>query len=241
MKILIVDDEPLARVELRYLLEVYDQELVIEEADGIASSLALLVQQGYDVLFLDIHLTDESGMALAEMVNKMPNPPVIIFATAYDQYALPAFEQNARDYLLKPYEFERLAQAMDKVKGESELRGTGQASPEQLYATSHPIEDDGRIHMVATDHILMVEAQQGKSLVLTKGRRYESSDPLLVWEERLDPNAFMRTHRAYLVQLEKIETIEPWFNQTLQLHLKGGYKAPVSRNHVKSLKQRLGI
>ncbi len=236
MKILVVDDEPLARDELCYLLKTYDSHLAIQEADSIATCLALLVQEVFDVVFLDIHLTNESGLTLAEMINKMPQPPTIVFATAYDQYALSAFEHNARDYLLKPYDLERLRQTMDKIKREHQMN-----QPSKRYLSSHPIEEDGRIHLVPTHQIIQIEAQQGKTLIYTKEKVYESPETLSAWEERLDRKYFMRTHRAYLVQLEKIETIEPWFNQTLQLNLAEGFKAPVSRHRVKAIKEQLGL
>ena len=106
MNILIVDDEPLARNELSYLLNQSTEIKDIQEADSIEEALEKLLQYPVDLVFLDIHLTDESGLILADKINRMSHPPILIFATAYDEYAVQAFEHEARDYLLKPFELE---------------------------------------------------------------------------------------------------------------------------------------
>ncbi|HFI0463523.1 TPA: LytTR family transcriptional regulator DNA-binding domain-containing protein [Streptococcus suis] len=240
MHLLIVDDEPLARDELTYLLKNYDPSLKIDQADGIETALSALVQSAYDVIFLDIHLSDQSGMTLAATINKMAQPPVIIFATAYDQYALEAFEQNARDYLLKPYDEKRLAQAMDKVKA-SRAQGQADQPEPKVYPPAHPIEKDDRIYMVATDSLVMIEAQQGLILVHTQDKVYEDHATLVYWEDKLDPAKFMRVHRAFIINLDKVVTIEPWFNQTLQVTLSNGQKAQVSRSKVRDFKDRMGL
>ncbi|MGT2637294.1 LytR/AlgR family response regulator transcription factor [Streptococcus ratti] len=239
MKVLVVDDEPLARNELIYLLHKYDEHLSIQEADDIPSALTLLLQEHYDVAFLDIQLRDASGMTLAESINKMPNPPLIIFATAYDQYAITAFENNARDYLLKPYEPERLKAAMDKVM--QSLGARNNTGGEHRQPLAYPISEEDRIYMVQTSDIIMIEALQGKTIIHTSQKQYESHDSLAHWQGKLPSEQFVRVHRSYLVNLQMITVVEPWFNQTLQLTLADRLKVPVSRANVKSLKERLGI
>ncbi|MGT2924438.1 LytR/AlgR family response regulator transcription factor [Streptococcus caviae] len=239
MKVLVVDDEPLARNELIYLLHKYDEHLSIQEADDIPSALTLLLQEHYDVAFLDIQLRDASGMTLAESINKMPDPPLIIFATAYDQYAITAFENNARDYLLKPYEPERLKAAMDKVR--QSLRARDNTGGEQAQPLAYPISEEDRIYMVQASDIIMIEALQGKTIIHTSQKQYESHDSLAYWQEKLPSEQFVRVHRSYLVNLQMITVVEPWFNQTLRLTLADHLKVPVSRANVKSLKERLGI
>ena len=115
MKAIIVDDEPLARNELRYLLNEIRHFETIDESETISETLELLLYDDYDVIFLDINLMDESGLALAEKL-KMKRQPFIIFATAHDTYAVKAFELNAIDYILKPFEQQRIAQALSKVE-----------------------------------------------------------------------------------------------------------------------------
>ncbi|CCW39999.1 response regulator transcription factor LtdR [Streptococcus agalactiae] len=242
MKVLVVDDEPVARNELIYLLNKYDSNLVIAEAHDIATALAILLRETFDVALLDIHLRDDSGLQLAEYINKMPKPPLLIFATAYDQYAIQAFEQDARDYLLKPYEFDRLKQAMDRVKGAlstSTIIESVTSGP--LFKQQYPLTVEDRIYLVSADDILLIEAMQGKLIIQTPDKNYEIDGSLQQWQDKLPSSQFVRVHRSYIVNINAIKTIEPWFNQTLQLHLCNKITVPVSRANVKPLKQMLGI
>lgn len=242
MKVLVVDDEPVARNELIYLLNKYDSNLVIAEAHDMATALAILLRETFDVALLDIHLRDDSGLQLAEYINKMPKPPLLIFATAYDQYAIQAFEQDARDYLLKPYEFDRLKQAMDRVKGAlstSTIIESVTSGP--LFKQQYPLTVEDRIYLVSTDDILLIEAMQGKLIIQTPDKNYEIDGSLQQWQDKLPSSQFVRVHRSYIVNINAIKTIEPWFNQTLQLHLCNKITVPVSRANVKPLKQMLGI
>lgn len=242
MKVLVVDDEPVARNELIYLLNKYDSNLVIAEAHDMATALAILLRETFDVALLDIHLRDDSGLQLAEYINKMPKPPLLIFATAYDQYAIQAFEQDARDYLLKPYEFDRLKQAMDRVKGAlstSTIIESVTSGP--LFKQQYPLTVENRIYLVSADDILLIEAMQGKLIIQTPDKNYEIDGSLQQWQDKLPSSQFVRVHRSYIVNINAIKTIEPWFNQTLQLHLCNKITVPVSRANVKPLKQMLGI
>lgn len=242
MKVLVVDDESVARNELIYLLNKYDSNLVIAEAHDIATALAILLRETFDVALLDIHLRDDSGLQLAEYINKMPKPPLLIFATAYDQYAIQAFEQDARDYLLKPYEFDRLKQAMDRVKGAlstSTIIESVTSGP--LFKQQYPLTVEDRIYLVSADDVLLIEAMQGKLIIQTPDKNYEIDGSLQQWQDKLPSSQFVRVHRSYIVNINAIKTIEPWFNQTLQLHLCNKITVPVSRANVKPLKQMLGI
>ncbi|HEO5266639.1 TPA: response regulator transcription factor LtdR [Streptococcus agalactiae] len=242
MKVLVVDDEPVARNELIYLLNKYDSNLVIAEAHDMATALAILLRETFDVALLDIHLRDDSGLQLAEYINKMPKPPLLIFATAYDQYAIQAFEYDARDYLLKPYDFDRLKQAMDRVKGAlstSTIIESVTSGP--LFKQQYPLTVEDRIYLVSADDILLIEAMQGKLIIQTPDKNYEIDGSLQQWQDKLPSSQFVRVHRSYIVNINAIKTIEPWFNQTLQLHLCNKITVPVSRANVKPLKQMLGI
>lgn len=242
MKVLVVDDEPVARNELIYLLNKYDSNLVIAEAHDMATALAILLRETFDVALLDIHLRDDSGLQLAEYINKMPKPPLLIFATAYDQYAIQAFEQDARDYLLKPYEFDRLKQAMDRVKGAlSTSTIIESVASGSLFKQQYPLTVEDRIYLVSADDILLIEAMQGKLIIQTPDKNYEIDGSLQQWQDKLPSSQFVRVHRSYIVNINAIKTIEPWFNQTLQLHLCNKITVPVSRANVKPLKQMLGI
>lgn len=241
MHALIVDDEPLARNELSYLLKQTDEISVIEEADSIEEALEKLLQEKIDIAFLDIHLTEESGLTLADKMNRMANPPIIVFATAYDEYAIEAFERDARDYLLKPFEQNRVKQTVQRAKAilsgkEKEIKETTKEAAEVF-----PVQMDDRIYMVKVEEILAIEVNQGETTVYTEEKEYKTTDPLTAWEEKLPNPPFMRVHRSYLVNLDKIIEIQPWFNQTYQLTIKNDLKIPVSRSYVQLFKKQIGL
>lgn len=241
MHALIVDDEPLARNELSYLLKQTDEINTIEEADSIEEALEKLLQEKIDIAFLDIHLTEESGLTLADKMNRMANPPIIVFATAYDEYAIEAFERDARDYLLKPFEQKRVKQTVERAKAilsgkEKEIKETTKEAAEVF-----PVQMDDRIYMVKVEEILAIEVNQGETTVYTEEKEYKTTDPLTAWEEKLPNPPFMRVHRSYLVNLDKIIEIQPWFNQTYQLTIKNDLKIPVSRSYVQLFKKQIGL
>lgn len=241
MRALIVDDEPLARNELSYLLKQTDEISAIEEADSIEEALEKLLQEKIDIAFLDIHLTEESGLTLADKMNRMTNPPIIVFATAYDEYAIEAFERDARDYLLKPFEQKRVKQTVQRAKAilsgkEKEIKETTKEAAEVF-----PVQMDDRIYMVKVEGILAIEVNQGETTVYTEEKEYKTTDPLTAWEEKLPNPPFMRVHRSYLVNLDKIIEIQPWFNQTYQLTIKNDLKIPVSRSYVQLFKKQIGL
>ncbi|MEY8292580.1 LytTR family transcriptional regulator DNA-binding domain-containing protein [Carnobacteriaceae bacterium 52-44] len=241
MRALIVDDEPLARNELSYLLKQTDEISAIEEADSIEEALEKLLQEKIDIAFLDIHLTEESGLTLADKMNRMTNPPIIVFATAYDEYAIEAFERDARDYLLKPFEQKRVKQTVQRAK--AILSGKEKKTKETTKEAAEvfPVQMDDRIYMVKVEEILAIEVNQGETTVYTEEKEYKTTDPLTAWEEKLPNPPFMRVHRSYLVNLDKIIEIQPWFNQTYQLTIKNDLKIPVSRSYVQLFKKQIGL
>lgn len=241
MRALIVDDEPLARNELSYLLKQTDEISAIEEADSIEEALEKLLQEKIDIAFLDIHLTEESGLTLADKMNRMTNPPIIVFATAYDEYAIEAFERDARDYLLKPFEQKRVKQSVQRAK--TILSGKEKKTKETTKEAAEvfPVQMDDRIYMVKVEEILAIEVNQGETTVYTEEKEYKTTDPLTAWEEKLPNPPFMRVHRSYLVNLDKIIEIQPWFNQTYQLTIKNDLKIPVSRSYVQLFKKQIGL
>lgn len=240
MNILIVDDEPLARNELSYLLNQSTEIKDIQEADSIEEALEKLLQYPIDLVFLDIHLTDESGLTLADKVNRMSQPPILIFATAYDEYAVQAFEHEARDYLLKPFELERVQQTVQRVKMILN-EGKDKAEIPQEKKTVFPIQMDDRIYMVKAQDILAIEVNHGETTIYTVEKEYKTFEPLNAWENKLPKPPFMRIHRSYLVNLDKIIEIEPWFNQTYQITVEEELKFPVSRSYIVGFKEQMGL
>lgn len=243
MKILVVDDEPLARDELIYLLNKIGGVDEINEADSVVTALASIVDTKPDIVFLDIHLTGESGFDLAEKFVGMKQPPKVIFATAYDEYALKAFEVNAVDYVLKPFEERRIKQALDKVK--EGLLANAEPEVEEENSTTAPntlaLQVNDRIVVLNPKDILFATVDtDGLSIVTTK-QQYNVNETLSWLEKKLDSSLFFKTHRSYLVNSAAIKEVQPWFNHTYQLTLMDGQKLPVSRSYVKELKNRIGL
>ncbi|WEG73896.1 LytTR family transcriptional regulator DNA-binding domain-containing protein [Vagococcus intermedius] len=242
MKVLVVDDEPLARAELIYLLEKIDSVSQIQEADSVIDAMERIMDDKPDIVFLDIHLTDESGFDLAEKFTQMKKPPKVIFATAYDDYALKAFEVNAVDYVLKPFEEKRIKQALAKIsedpeseKEESKMKGEG------LSVASLALQVNDRIVVINPKEILYASVDNGELTIVLNNQCYEITETLSWLEKKLASNLFFKTHRSYLVNLLAIKEVQPWFNHTYQITLLNGQKIPVSRSYVKELKERIGL
>lgn len=239
MNILLVEDEYLARAELSHLLQKDKRVTTILEAETIQEALKLLLSQTIDIAFLDIHLTDESGMDLADMLNEIPNPPVIVFATAYDHYALEAFEKNARDYILKPFEEKRVIEALNRAV--TQLKSTPDQSMEDDAPDNVAVHTDDRIYLLKIQAIAAVEATQGKTVLYTDTEQLETKETLQYWEQKFAHHSFMRVHRSFIINLDMISEIEPWFNQTYQVTLNTGLKVPVSRSYIKTFREKVNL
>lgn len=242
MRILIVDDEPLARDELAYLVELHSHVESIDKAESIEEALEKMVNQKPDLVFLDIHLTDESGFDLAEKFKRMQHPPQIVFATAYDEYALKAFEVDAIDYILKPFEAERVKQAVEKacLKLTNSTKETTHLQEKEGRETL-AVQVDERIFILNVADILYISVDNGASHIFTTDQQYDTSETLTHLANRLDSNRFFKTHRSFIVNREAIQEIQPWFNHTYQITVKNGDKVPVSRSYVKQLKEQIGL
>ncbi|WP_316274206.1 LytR/AlgR family response regulator transcription factor [Bacillus halotolerans] len=240
LRVLIVDDEILARDELAYLLKRTNEELKINEAENIESAFDQMMDQKPDLLFLDVDLSGENGFDIAKRLKNMKNPPVIVFATAYDQYALKAFEVDALDYLTKPFDEERVRQTMKKYKKvKREID-----EPEQIsHASQHKLalSVGESIVIVDTKDIIFAGTEDGHVHVKTFDASYSVNDTLVVIEKKLPETDFLRVHRSFVVNTEYIKEIQPWFNSTYNLIMKDGSKIPVSRTYAKELKKLLHI
>ncbi|MDG0766501.1 LytR/AlgR family response regulator transcription factor [Bacillus halotolerans] len=240
LRVLIVDDEILARDELAYLLKRTNEELEINEAENIEAAFDQMMDQKPDLLFLDVDLSGENGFDIAKRLKNMKNPPVIVFATAYDQYALKAFEVDALDYLTKPFDEERVRQTMKKYKKvKREID-----EPEQIsHASQHKLalSVGESIVIVDTKDIIFAGTEDGHVHVKTFDASYSVNDTLVVIEKKLPETDFLRVHRSFVVNTEYIKEIQPWFNSTYNLIMKDGSKIPVSRTYAKELKKLLHI
>lgn len=255
MKTLIVDDEPLARNELHYLLNEISGFNVIDEAENIEETLERLLSETYDLVFLDINLMDESGIDLAQKIKKMKQPPHIIFATAHDTFAVKAFELDAIDYILKPFELERIEQAVNKVKHQlsnsNEIdHATSESSTQSMQRherhdngdqTVLPIEMNERIYVIQKDDITAVSVNNGITTINTINRTYQTNEPLTYYEKKLSNNTFIKIHRATIINKTHIDSVEHWFNYTYQVTMTSGDKFQVSRSFMKAFKHEIGL
>ena len=242
MQTLIVDDEPLARNELAYLLERCEGISTIVEAESIEEALGKMLQYEIDLIFLDIHLTSESGLTLANKINQLKNPPMIIFATAYDEYAIKAFELNATDYVLKPFELPRIQDAVQKAYTRYQKeRVQLQAEDKQEYLKTIPIQMDERIYIVKIEDIIAIAVENGITTIYTDEKEYTATEPLNAYEEKVKGHAFLRVHRSYLLNMKEILEIQPWFNHTFLVTMSNQVKIPVSRHYMKQFKEEVGL
>jgi two-component system, LytTR family, response regulator LytT len=240
----IVEDEPLAREELKYLLIKSQQIEIVGEADCLLDAVNDITRWKPDLVFLDIDLAEDSGLDLAKQLLTLNPTPAIVFATAYDEYAVQAFELNALDYILKPFDEERIQKTLEKIK---RIRQVGDQkrsltySPKMEGSGKIAILVDERIILFEQDAIVYLESFEGKCTITTMDNEYIVSETLIVLEKKLNSSQFMRIHRSYIVNMDHIVEIRPWFNSTYNLMLKDNSKVPVSRTYVKEFKQYVGF
>lgn len=241
--ILLVDDEGLARNELSYLLTNHRDHLNIYEASSIKEALNCLISHEIDLVFLDMQLQDEKGTELLDSLKHLAQPPLVIFATAFDDYAIKAFEVQAQDYLLKPFEDDRVAQVLDRAleKLDSDQTEEDPQALSKSNRTSLPIQGTDRIHVISYQDIIVLEAHQGLVEIHTRDQLIASQKTLKDLENQLPTDDFIRTHRSYIINKNHIKEIQPWFNRTYQVTLTGNHKVPVSRSYLDAFRQKIGI
>jgi len=244
MKVLIVDDEPLARVRMRKLLLESGKDLEVDEADGADKALAKIIENKPFAVFLDIQMPGKGGFELIEDLAQIPKEdiPHIIFATAFDEYAIKAFEKNAIDYLLKPIEQDRLLHTLEKLitlekpdaSGLFEKLKTLIENRSEKYAQRLQVKIGDRTLLINTSDIVRFESDEKYTAVYTNDNRYIIDTPIIDLENKLDPEAFIRVHRANLVAVNKITEIRRQFPGKLAVILNDNAKTviPVGRNYV---------
>ena len=239
MKALIVDDERLARAELRRLLHPFKEINVVGEAVNAEDALAKITELNPELIFLDIQMPGKNGF---EMLEELDSVPTVVFTTAYDEYALKAFEFNAMDYLLKPIEPKRLE---DTVKRLLEKNKKDKIEADQTPVLTENdqvfVKDGDRCWFVKLSTVRLFESE-GNYVRLY----FEDNKPLILrtlnyLDERLDNKAFFRANRKHIVNLKWIESIEPWLNGGLLVKLKGGNKIEVSRRQAIKFKDMLSL
>lgn len=243
IKALIIDDERLARNELRKLLQDFPEIEVIGEAANATEGLEKIENLSPDLIFLDIQMPGKTGFDLLSELDRTPN---VIFTTAYDEYALKAFEVNALDYLLKPVEPKRLADAIQKLHSQEE-KETHQVNPLNMNRSILSendqvfVKDGERCWFVKLSDIRLFESVGNYAKVYFSTNKPLILKSLNALEERLDEKVFFRANRKHIVNLRLIDKIEPYFNGGLLLELKGGEKIEVSRRQTVKFKEMMSL
>jgi two-component system LytT family response regulator len=248
IRIIIVEDERPARDLLRTYLEAFPDMNVIGEYDNGFDGLKAINELLPDAIFLDVQMPKLTGF---EMLEVMEHQPEVIFTTAYDQFAIRAFERNAVDYLLKPFSKDRFRSAISKLKNRMESKsdaGSGETSIERIrqhLAQSDDklhrvvIKKSGKIHVISTADINFLEAQDDYVMIYTKEGKFLKQQTMKYFEQHLDSQQFVRVHRSYITNITCIERIEPYEKSNFILILKDGNKVPVSRSGMQVLKENL--
>ncbi len=253
----IVDDEQLARDELAFLLkDVGDVDVVAQGKNGL-EGVNLIREHNPDLVFLDVQMPGLDGFGvIKKLLDKKVTLPKIVFATAFDRYAVKAFEVNAVDYLLKPFDKKRVAQSVQKVRAKLESGSTSSDKLETLVrmlesqkpsASKILIKAGGRLFLVNQKDIGFASIEEGVITVVTSGSNgIEGQSNCRTLEElldSLDPNLFWRAHRSYLVNINRIKEVVPWFKSSYQLRMddKKQTEIPVSRAQTKRLRELFGL
>lgn len=234
MKVLIVDDEPLARRELRRLLDAFPRIQVVGEAGNIDEARESIERLAPEIVFLDIQMPGGSGFDLLAQLDRVPR---VVFTTAYDQYAVKAFDVNALDYLLKPIEPERLATAIRKIQTASPGEAAAGAEPlEQLF-----IRDGPRCWFVPLREVSLFSAEGNYVRLLWGKERPLLGRSLAALEQKLDPRRFFRANRSQIVNLQFIRQVELGEGGRLHIQLRDGPEVEVSRRQARLFRARTTI
>lgn len=237
MRALLVDDERLARTELIRLLDKFPEIEIVSEASNGEEAIKLIEEHKPDLVFLDVQMPGMTGFEVLEHLHIVPN---IIFVTAYDEYALKAFEVNALDYVLKPIELSRLEKAIEKVNSKNQEQNI-HTNKELSHESQIFIKDGEKCWFVKLDKVRMFESE-GNYIRLY----FDDSKPMILkslnnLEKRLNNKEFFRISRKYIINLSWVEKVEAWFNGGLRVTLKTGEKLEISRRQTSRFKEVMSI
>ncbi|MBK6483335.1 MAG: response regulator transcription factor [Chitinophagaceae bacterium] len=246
IKVVIIDDEPLARSMVSEYLQQYQEVKVVQECGDGFEGLKAIQQQQPDLIFLDIQMPKINGF---EMLELLEQPPAVIFTTAFDAYAIKAFDIHAIDYLLKPFSKDRFDQAMQKWM-EQYKTGTGQEQVKKMleqvptspaYQHRIVVKVGGKIRIIPVHDIQYLEAADDYVKINTAEGYFLKTKTMNYFEQSMDPHQFVRTHRSFIVNVQLITRIDPYEKDGHLAILKTGGKIPVSKTGYAKLKQVLGL
>lgn len=242
-KVVIIDDEPLARSVVKEFLQQHPDLQVVQECNDGFEGLKAIQEFQPDLIFLDVQMPKINGFEMLELVEE---PPPVIFTTAFDEYAIRAFETHAVDYLLKPFDQIRFDRAVSKWK---ESRPGTKATRELVQAATHSpaqshrvvVKNGSRIKIIPVQDIHYLEAADDYVKIHTREGYFLKNKTMGHFEEVLDPSVFSRCHRSYIVNLQEITRIDPYEKDNHVALLRSGGKVPVSRRGFTRLKESLGL
>lgn len=245
MRAIIIDDERLARKELNNLLENYPEIEIVDQAVNADEALEKIIQLDPELIFLDIQMPGKTGFELLEELEKVPK---VIFTTAYDAFAIKAFDVNALDYLLKPIQEERLKDTINKVLAvqasalaERAQEGVSEIKQQLGMNDQVFVKDGDRCWFISLKEIRLFESDGNYIKVYFNNVKPMIHKSLNALDEKLDERSFFRASRKHIINLSWIETIETWFNGGLLVQLKGGEKVEVSRRQAARFKEKMSL
>jgi two-component system LytT family response regulator len=238
MRTIIVDDERLAREELKSLLSAYKDFEIIGEYKNTAEAQEAIERDAPDLVFMDIQMPGENGL---ELLSRMSNPPRTVFVTAYDEYAIKAFEVKAYDYLMKPIDPERLEEVYNRLIEENKVPDSVENQSKLAENDSVFIRDGDKVWFVKVSDIRFFESEGNYVKV-----HFEKNKPLILrslnsLEERMDEKIFFRVNRKFMINVNYIVKIENWFSGGLQVELKCGTKIEISRRQTIKFKDQFSL
>lgn len=237
MQCIIVEDEYPSREELKYFINQYSTIEIVKEFHESLSALKFLENHHVDIIFLDINMPNLDGMSFAKVVNKFERRPAIVFITAYKDYAVEAFEIDAFDYILKPYSEERMINTLKKLENIETKDCEKPCKCEKII-----LWKCDKMMVVNPEDIYYCEARERETVVYTKDEKYVTNTNISHFLEKLPQNQFFRSHRSYIININKIQEIIPWFNNTYNIKLEDiEAEVPVSRNNMKEFRKIMGI
>ena len=238
LKAVLVDDEELARGYLRELLAPHPEILVVAECANGFEAVKAIAETSPDLLFLDVQMPKLDGFEVLELIEPA-QAPVVVFVTAYDQYAMRAFDAHAVDYLLKPFSAERFERALERARARlGERRVPPDLAPEARAPGERPlrivVKDGTRVHVIPIARLDYVAAQDDYVALHSEGKSYLKQQPIAALEALLDPACFVRIHRSAIVNLERVARIEPYGKESRIAILNDGTRLPVSRSGLRA-------
>lgn len=239
----LIDDEPLSREIIREYLRSYEDIEIVEECNDGFEGIKAISQWNPGLVFLDIQMPKISGFELLELIDE---PPPVIFTTAFDEYAIKAFEANAIDYLLKPFSRERFDKAMEKWMQRKNSGSLPGKLPENLYTPAARqnrvvVKSEGKIKIIPVQSINYLEASGDYVKIRSGDGAYMKNRTMQFFEDLLDGEQFIRIHRSYIVNLNQVTRIDPYEKDTHMAVLTSGIQLPVSKSGYVRLKDALGL